>query len=150
MPGIQVDGNDLLAVYAAAKEAVDRARAGEGPSMIECETYRMMMHTTADDPKRYRKDEEVEGWKKKDPIQRFQKYLKNKGLLSDEKLEELEARVKEEIQKAVERAEELMKKYRDPLQMFEHVYAERPPYLNEQREEFKKEAAGSEEEESHG
>jgi pyruvate dehydrogenase E1 component alpha subunit len=150
MPGIQVDGNDILAVYAAAKEAVDRARAGEGPSMIECETYRMMMHTTADDPKRYRKDEEVEGWKKKDPIQRFQKYLKNKGLLSDEKLEELEARVKEEIQKAVERAEELMKKYRDPLQMFEHVYAERPPYLNEQREEFKNEAAGSEEEESHG
>jgi len=150
MPGIQVDGNDILAVYTAAKEAVDRARAGEGPSMIECETYRMMMHTTADDPKRYRKDEEVEGWKKKDPIQRFQKYLKNKGLLSDEKVEELEAQVKEEIQKAVERAEELMKKYSDPLQMFEHVYAERPPYLNEQREEFKKEAAESGEEENHG
>lgn len=150
MPGIQVDGNDILAVYTAAKEAVDRARAGEGPSMIECETYRMMMHTTADDPKRYRKDEEVEGWKKKDPIQRFQKYLKNKGLLSDEKLEELEAQVKEEIQKAVERAEELMRKYSDPLQMFEHVYAQRPPYLNEQREEFKKEAAESGEEENHG
>jgi pyruvate dehydrogenase E1 component alpha subunit len=150
MPGIQVDGNDVLAVYAATKEAVDRARAGEGPSMIECETYRMMMHTTADDPKRYRKDEEVEGWKKKDPIQRFQKYLKNKGLLSEEKIEELEAQVKEEIQKAVERAEELMKKYSDPLQMFEHVYAERPPYLNEQREEFKNEAAESEEEEAHG
>jgi TPP-dependent pyruvate/acetoin dehydrogenase alpha subunit len=150
MPGIQVDGNDVLAVYAAAKEAVDRARAGEGPSMIECETYRMMMHTTADDPKRYRKDEEVEGWKKRDPIERFQKYLKNKGLLSDGKVEELEAQVKEDIQKAVDRAEELMKKYGDPLQMFEHVYAERPPYLNEQREEFKKEAAESGEEETHG
>jgi len=150
MPGIQVDGNDILAVYAAAKEAVDRARAGEGPSMIECETYRMMMHTTADDPKRYRKDAEVEGWKKKDPIQRFQKYMKNKGLLSEEKIEELEAQVKDEIQKAVDRAEELMKKYSDPLQMFEHVYAERPPYLNEQREEFKNEAAESEEEEAHG
>jgi pyruvate dehydrogenase E1 component subunit alpha len=150
MPGIQVDGNDILAVYAAAKEAADRARAGEGPSMIECETYRMMMHTTADDPKRYRKDEEVEGWRKKDPIQRFQKYLKNKGLLSDQKIEEVEAQIKAEIQKAVEHAEELMKKYSDPLQMFEHVYAEAPPYLNEQREEFKKEPAESGEEENHG
>ncbi len=150
MPGIQVDGNDILAVYAAAKEAADRARAGQGPSMIECETYRMMMHTTADDPKRYRKDEEVEGWKKKDPIQRFQKYLKNKGLLSDQKVEELEAQVKEEIQKAVEHAEELMKKYSDPLHMFEHAYAEMPPHLKAQREELKRELAEMPKEEDHG
>jgi pyruvate dehydrogenase E1 component alpha subunit len=150
MPGIQVDGNDILAVYAAAKEAADRARAGQGPSMIECETYRMMMHTTADDPKRYRKDEEVEGWKKKDPIQRFQKYLKNKSLLSDQKVEELEAQVKEEIQKAVEHAEELMKKYSDPLHMFEHVYAEMPPHLKAQREELKRELAEMPKEEDHG
>ncbi|MDJ0987846.1 MAG: thiamine pyrophosphate-dependent dehydrogenase E1 component subunit alpha, partial [Desulfobacterales bacterium] len=59
MPGIQVDGNDILAVYAAAQEAVQRARSGEGPTLIECVTYRLMMHTTADDPKRYRTDEEV-------------------------------------------------------------------------------------------
>jgi len=150
MPGIQVDGNDILAVYAAAKEAADRARAGQGPSMVECETYRMMMHTTADDPKRYRKDEEVEGWKKKDPIQRFQKYLKNKGLLSDQKVEELEAQVKEEIQKAVEQAEELMKKYSDPLHMFEHAYAEMPPHLKAQREELKRELAEMPKEEDHG
>jgi pyruvate dehydrogenase E1 component alpha subunit len=150
MPGIQVDGNDILAVYAAAKEAADRARAGEGATMIECETYRMMMHTTADDPKRYRKDEEVEGWRKKDPITRFQKYLRDKGLLSDEKVEAVESEVKDEIQAAVDRAEELMKKYNDPFQMFEHVYAETPPYLSEQREELKKELAESREEENHG
>ncbi len=60
MPGIQVDGNDILAVYVAAKEAVERARTGGGPTLIECVTYRLMMHTTADDPKRYRSDEEVE------------------------------------------------------------------------------------------
>lgn len=150
MPGIQVDGNDILAVYAAAKEAADRARAGEGPTMIECETYRMMMHTTADDPKRYRKDEEVEAWKKKDPIERFQKYLKSKGLLSDQKIEELEGQVKEEIQQAVERAEELMKKYSDPLHMFEHAYAEMPPHLKAQRQELEGELAEMPKEEDHG
>ena len=150
MPGIQVDGNDILAVYAAAKEAVDRARAGEGPTMVECETYRMMMHTTADDPKRYRKDEEVETWREKDPIARFQNYLKGKGLLSDEKVEEVESAVKDEIQAAVDRAEELMKKYHDSLQMFEHVYAEMPSYLGEQREELKAELAESSKEENHG
>lgn len=150
MPGIQVDGNDILAVYAAAKEAADRARAGEGPTMIECETYRMMMHTTADDPKRYRKDEEVEVWKKKDPIERFQKYLKSKGLLSDQKIEELEGQVKEEIQQAVERAEELMKKYSDPLHMFEHAYAEMPPHLKAQKQELEGELAEMPKEEDHG
>ena len=150
MPGIQVDGNDILAVYSAAKEAIDRARSGGGPSLIENVTYRMMMHTTADDPKRYRKDEEVEAWKKRDPIQRFQKYLKNKGLLSDQKIEELEAEIKADIQKAVEHAEELMKKYSDPLHMFEHAYAELPPHLREQREELMKELAEMPKEEDHG
>jgi len=150
MPGIQVDGNDVLAVYAASKEAVDRARSGGGPSLIENVTYRMMMHTTADDPKRYRKDEEVEGWRKRDPIQRFQKYLKDKGLLSDRKIEELEAQIKAEIQQAVEHAEELMKKYTDPLPMFEHAYAEMPPHLREQREELRRELAEMPREEEHG
>ena len=68
IPGIQVDGNDILAAYVAAKEAVDRARAGDGPTLIECVTYRLAMHTTADDPKRYRSEEEVEQWRKRDPI----------------------------------------------------------------------------------
>ena len=150
MPGIQVDGNDILAVYSAAKEAVDRARSGGGPSLIESVTYRMMMHTTADDPKRYRKDEEVEGWRKRDPIMRFQKYLKDKGLVSDRKIEELEDQIKTEIQKAVEHAEELMKKYSDPLHLFEHAYAEMPPHLREQREELRSEMAEMPKEEDHG
>jgi pyruvate dehydrogenase E1 component alpha subunit len=139
MPGIQADGNDILAVYAAAKEAVERARKGEGPSMIECVTYRMKMHTTADDPKRYRKEEEVEEWEKRDPISRFQKYLKDKGVLSDEKIEEIDNQVQEEIKSAVERAEKLMKDFTDPLRMFDHAYAELPPYLKMQREELAEE-----------
>jgi pyruvate dehydrogenase E1 component alpha subunit len=150
MPGIQVDGNDILAVYSAAKEAVDRARSGGGPSLVECVTYRMMMHTTADDPKRYRKDEEVEGWRKRDPIVRVQKYLKDKGVLSDQKIQELEDQIKAEIQQAVEHAEELMKKYSDPLHMFEHAYKEIPPHLKEQLEELKAELAEMPKEEDHG
>lgn len=150
IPGIQVDGNDVLAVYAATKEAVERARSGGGPSLIECVTYRLMMHTTADDPKRYRKDKEVEGWMKRDPLPRFQKYLIDKGLLSEGKITALEEEVKAEIQAAVERAEELMGKFGDPLDMFDHAYAELPPYLKEQKEELAQELAASKEEASHG
>jgi len=150
MPGLQVDGNDVLAVYAAAKEAVERARSGGGPTMIECVTYRLMMHTTADDPKRYRSNEEVEAWEKRDPLVRFQKYLTEKGVLTEKGIEELESELNEEIQKAVDRGEELMKKYSDPLPMFEHAYAEMPAYLKEQKEAFMKEPKESGEEESDG
>jgi len=149
MPGIQVDGNDILAVYAASKEAVDRARSGKGPMMIECVTYRMQMHTTADDPKRYRTEEEVEGWAKKDPLVRFQKYLKNKDLISDEKIEGIEAEVKDKIQEAVDRAEKLMMEFTDPLVMFEHVYAELPRTLQEQRKKLAQEIGEAKEEEDH-
>ena len=142
IPGIQVDGNDILAVYAAAKEAADRARSGGGPTMIECVTYRVTMHTTADDPKRYRTEDEVEGWKKKDPLVRFEKYLMDKKVATKDKFQALETEVKEEIQAAVDRAEELMKKLDDPLQMFEHAYAELPPYLKEQRAELAEELKG--------
>ncbi|HEY4911816.1 MAG TPA: pyruvate dehydrogenase (acetyl-transferring) E1 component subunit alpha, partial [Methylomirabilota bacterium] len=77
-PGIQVDGNDVLAVYAASREAVDRAQAGEGPTLIECVTYRLGVHTTADDPTKYRTDEEVKAWEQKDPLTRFRAYLEKK------------------------------------------------------------------------
>jgi TPP-dependent pyruvate/acetoin dehydrogenase alpha subunit len=110
----------------------------------------MMMHTTADDPKRYRKEKEVEAWKKRDPLIRFQKYMTDKGLLSDEKVEALETEIKDEIQGAVDRAEEIMKKAGDPLDMFEHAYAEMPPYLVEQREELAKELAAAKQEASDG
>jgi pyruvate dehydrogenase E1 component alpha subunit len=150
LPGIQVDGNDILAVYSAAEEALQRARSGGGPTMIECVTYRMMMHTTADDPKRYRTEKEVEGWKKRDPIIRFQDYMRAKGLLSGEKIEALEAEIKDEIQAAVDRAEEIMKTAGDPLNMFEHAYAEMPPHLVEQREELAQEWAATHQEASRG
>ena len=149
MPGIQVDGNDVLAVYEAAREAVDRARSGAGPTLIECVTYRMMMHTTADDPKRYRTDEEVEVWKKRDPLARFQTYLKTKGHLSDEQLEAVEEEIQNAIQAAVDRAETQMKEAGDPLDMFDHAYAEMDPYLAEQREELREELAARKEA-SHG
>jgi pyruvate dehydrogenase E1 component alpha subunit len=150
LPGIQVDGNDILAVYVAANEAIGRARSGGGPTMIECVTYRMMMHTTADDPKRYRTEKEVEAWKKRDPITRFQRYLKEKGLLSDDKIESLETEIGDEIQAAVEEAEAIMKTAGDPLDMFEHAYAEMPPHLKEQREELAQELSAVKQEASHG
>jgi pyruvate dehydrogenase E1 component alpha subunit len=141
MPGIQVDGNDILAVYAAAREAVDRARSGGGPTLIECVTYRMAVHTTADDPKRYRTEEEVEQWKKRDPITRFQNYLMDKGVISEDKIAGLGAEVVEEIQSAIDRAEEQMKTMGDPIDMFEHTYAQIPPFLKEQKEAFARELA---------
>ena len=131
--GIQVDGNDVLAVYTAAAEAVSRARSGKGATLIECETYRMSVHTTADDPKRYRSDEEVDDWRRRDPIPRFQKYLLAKGVLSPEKIEAAEKSVKEQIQSAVNRAEEQMKTLGDPLDMFNHTYAQLPAHIEEQK-----------------
>lgn len=148
MPGIQVDGNDILAVYVAAQEAVKRARSGGGPTLIECVTYRMAVHTTADDPKRYRTEEEVEQWKKKDPIARFQKYLLNKGVITQDIVDGLDAEVAEEIQSAIDRAEEQMKSLGNPIDMFEHAYAEMPPHLKEQRESLARELA--EQEGQHG
>jgi pyruvate dehydrogenase E1 component alpha subunit len=150
MPGIQVDGNDILAVYSAAKEAVERARSGGGPTFIECVTYRMMMHTTADDPKRYRTDKEVEQWQKRDPLPRFQKYLVGKGLISEDSLTEIESGVMQEIQEAVDLAEEKMKTIGNPVDMFDHAYAEISPYLAEQKEEFEEELAELNKEADHG
>jgi pyruvate dehydrogenase E1 component alpha subunit len=136
LPGIQVDGNDILAVYAAAQEAVQRARSGDGPTLIECVTYRLMMHTTADDPKRYRTDDEVELWSRRDPLPRFEKYLSDKGLLSEEKRGQVESEILEEIQTAIDRAEKQMETMGDPVDMFDHTFAEMPASLKAQREEL--------------
>jgi len=136
MPGIQVDGNDLLSVYVAAGEAVDRARSGGGPTLIECVTYRLIMHTTADDPKKYRSTEEEQAWFARDPLPRFQNYLKDKGLLGDDDLVEIEAEIETQIQQAVDKAEAWMGQPHDPLQMFEHLYDDPPPELKQQRREL--------------
>ena len=127
--GIQVDGNDALAVYAASREAVARARAGDGPTLIECVTYRLAMHTTADDPTKYRSEEEVRAWERKDPLPRFGAYLQKKNLLQDG----LEAAVDAEIAAALQRFEAMPAP--DPQGMFAHVYAELPAALIAQRHE---------------
>jgi pyruvate dehydrogenase E1 component alpha subunit len=128
LPGIQVDGNDVLAVYAAAREAVDRARAGDGPTLIECVTYRLGVHTTADDPTKYRSDAEVAMWEQKDPLTRFRAYLEKRNLLE----ERLEQKIDDEIAEAVRRFEATPPA--DPVTMFDHVYAELPPNLQAQRD----------------
>ena len=128
IPGIQVDGNDILAVYAASLEAVERARGGDGPTLIECVTYRLGVHTTADDPTKYRTNEEVAEWERKDPLTRFTAYLKKKRLLEDGVEKEVDA----EIAAAIARFETTAAA--DPLTMFDHAYAEMPPDLKSQRE----------------
>jgi pyruvate dehydrogenase E1 component alpha subunit len=129
-PGLQVDGNDVLAVYTASREAVDRARAGGGPTLVECVTYRLGVHTTADDPTRYRSAEEVEAWERKDPLSRFRAYLEKKNLLESN----LEEQVDEEIARGVQAFEATPPA--DPLAMFDHAYAEMPPHLRTQRAEL--------------
>lgn len=132
--GIRVDGNDVFAVYAATKEAVENARSGKGPALIECLTYRIGDHTTSDDASRYRAKEEVEQWKKKDPIARLENYmLKNKMLTSAEKQKILE--------EAVGRIDQAVKDFEKipppkPADMFAHIYADMPPELQRQAEEF--------------
>lgn len=136
IPGIQVDGNDILAVYAASKEAVDRARNGEGPTLIEAVTYRLGPHTTSDDPTIYRDESEVNEWSMKDPIIRFKKYLIDKGLWS----EEMEQKQTEEYESYVG---ETFKKVENsglmPLEdIFKFTYSEMTPNLIEQYESYKK------------
>jgi len=134
-PGILVDGNDILAVYAATKEAADKARSGEGATLIEAYTYRMASHTTSDDPTKYRPEEEVKEWEKKDPIQRFQTYLKSKGIWD----ESFEKKVQDETTTAINRA--LDEAEQTPLpaveDLFIHTYQEMPPHLKGQLEELK-------------
>jgi pyruvate dehydrogenase E1 component alpha subunit len=146
-PGIQVDGNDVLAVYTAAREAVERARGGKGPTLIECVTYRMSLHTTADDPTRYRTEEEVREWEGRDPILRFQSYLRDKGLLDDETIAGIEGEIQNDINEAVRKAEARMREPHDPADMFAHHFAELPPSLVRQREEMLREWALDTEEE---
>ena len=135
-PGIMVDGNDVLALYAAAKEAVDRARSGEGPTLIESYTYRLGDHTTSDDATRYRSQSELQEWEKKDPLTRFRVYLTNKGLWDDNmektSFEEARSRVDEESQKALDHP---------PPQLddvFKYTYKTMPPGLQNQLSSLKK------------
>ncbi len=134
-PGIQVDGNDVLAVYAASREAVARARAGDGPTLIECVTYRLGMHTTSDDPTKYRSAEEVAAWERKDPLTRFGAYLQKRGLLEPG----LEEQIEEEIARGVKAFEAAASA--DPLVMFDHAYGAPPAALDAQRAELRERLA---------
>lgn len=133
--GLQLDGNDPLAVYVGTKEAVDKARLGGGPTLVEAVTYRLSMHTTADDPSKYRDPKEVEKWEKLDPIPRFLKYLLKRGVLDRKTVDEIDSEVSAEVAAAVKRYESGLSV--DPLESFAHVYATLPPELVEQREEFR-------------
>ncbi|GER06574.1 pyruvate dehydrogenase (acetyl-transferring) E1 component subunit alpha [Iodidimonas muriae] len=139
IPGLRVDGNDILAVWVAAKEAVDRARNEQIPTLLECVTYRMEVHTTADDPTRYRTEDDVAPWRKRDPISRFETYLKAKGLIDDKTLkgmrETFRDALKHDWQETQERIEEL--DAGDPMGIFDALYAQDYPHITEQKAYFR-------------
>lgn len=121
-PGVTVDGNDVLAVYTAAKVAVARARDGEGPTFIEAKTYRLVPHTSDDDDRRYRSREEVEEWEKKGPLVRFRSWLEENGIASAAEIDEIEAKAMTEIDEATEYAEAAPTP--DPATATRHVFVE--------------------------
>ena len=133
--GIQVDGNDLFAVYTVTKEAVEKARSGGGATLIEGVTYRFGPHTTADDPTKYRREDEIEPWKQLDPLLRLRLYLKEKGLWN----EEVEKRLTEEAQKEIDQS--VIDAEAVPVpeveDIFKYVFAEMTPQLKEQMEYLK-------------
>jgi pyruvate dehydrogenase E1 component alpha subunit len=135
MHGERVDGNDVLAVYTATRRARARAAAGEGPTLLECVTYRVEGHSTSDDPRAYRPAELVEPWKKKDPIVRMRRLLARRGAIDDAADARLRDEIREEIQVALKEAEAFAPK--PPLEtLFEHVYEEPLWQQREQLEEL--------------
>jgi TPP-dependent pyruvate/acetoin dehydrogenase alpha subunit len=143
VPAVRVDGNDVVAVYQASKEAYIRARNGEGPTLIELLTYRAGPHSSSDDPTRYR-GKEGEQWmtEDRDPILRAKKYMQKLGIWS----EDYEARVWEEIRTRISLATADAEKRPEPTweSMFEDVYAEIPPALAAQRDELIEKESGFE------
>ncbi|OKH76975.1 MULTISPECIES: pyruvate dehydrogenase (acetyl-transferring) E1 component subunit alpha [Mycolicibacterium] len=139
MPGLRVDGNDVLACFTVMAEAAERARRGGGPTLIEAITYRMGPHTTSDDPTRYRSADAVNAWLARDPIARYRTYLQNVGVWTERLEERVGARSKRlcaELRDAVAGAPDF-----DPAEMFESVYAEITPDLARQRDQLLAELA---------
>lgn len=134
IPGVRVDGNDVLAVYRVCKEAVERAREGSGPTLVETVTYRMASHSSSDDAARYRDAVEYEAWKLKDPIARFQRYLQHKKLWTEAFEQEVMEGGKDAIQKAVKAAE--ARQNLGPETMFDDVFMNTTPQLEAQRREL--------------
>jgi TPP-dependent pyruvate/acetoin dehydrogenase alpha subunit len=130
-----VDGNDLFAVFTVTKEAAEKARSGRGSTLIEGVTFRFGPHTTADDPTKYRTEEEIEPWKSLDPMVRLRLYLKEKGLWN----EKVESRMTEEAQKEIDQAVKDAEAVPMPEveEIFKYVFAEMTPPLREQLEYLK-------------
>ena len=120
-----MDGNDVFAVYDATRQALERARSGGGPTFIECFTYRISHHTTADDADRYRSVDEVEEWKKRDPIERLRRFLEKRGFWTVEYQRELEHRTRDTIDQAVREAESAAPAER--REIFLSVFEKRTP-----------------------
>ncbi|MEU1807307.1 pyruvate dehydrogenase (acetyl-transferring) E1 component subunit alpha [Streptomyces sp. NPDC019937] len=133
-PGVRVDGNDVLACLAVTKAALERARTGQGPMLVEAFTYRMGAHTTSDDPTRYRPSEERELWETKDPILRLRTLLSNENLADDAFFDGLE----EEADALAKRVREAVRAMPDPdhMALFEHTYADGHALVDEERAQF--------------
>jgi pyruvate dehydrogenase E1 component alpha subunit len=133
--GVQVDGNDVFAVYRAVSEALDRARTGHEPTLIEAHTYRVTDHTTSDDARRYRKEEEVAQWRQRDPIERLARYMRTTGLLDDAREAEAVAEADRRVAEAVAEFEALAPP--GPEEIFAHVFADKTAQLREQEAELR-------------
>ncbi|MGL4745687.1 MAG: pyruvate dehydrogenase (acetyl-transferring) E1 component subunit alpha [Dermatophilaceae bacterium] len=135
-PGVRVDGNDVLAVYAVTTEALDAARAGQGPTFVEAFTYRMGAHTTSDDPSKYRVSADVEVWKHRDPIERYKRWLITTGRIDAGVVEAVDAEAEELGASVRERC--LAMPDPDGASMFEHVFAEPHPVTSGERVAFER------------
>lgn len=136
--GVRVDGNDIFAVYATTQAAAEKARRGDGPTLIEAVTYRIGAHSTSDDPRGYREEQEVEEWKGKDPLVRFKAYLLANDYWSEEEDARLGRELKDEIQNAFRKAEKIAEP--DMGTLFEDVFDVVPWHLQEQQAEILEEA----------
>jgi pyruvate dehydrogenase E1 component alpha subunit len=134
MPGIRVDGNDLYAVIAVMQDAVERARRGEGPTLIEAVTYRRGGHSSSDDPSVYRDPAEPKAWEAKDPLERWRRHLETRGLWTQALHDQYQQEITDELMAAVRHAGEVGN---PPVEsMFDDVFAELPPHLQEQKAEL--------------
>ncbi|MCA9002233.1 MAG: hypothetical protein KDB61_09930, partial [Planctomycetes bacterium] len=132
VPGVTVDGNDVLAMHQAVSEAADRARRGDGPTLIEAVTYRMGGHSTSDDPTKYVPSESLEEWAKKDPVKRFREFLAGRGLWTEAKESEWLAAAMDSVSSAAKTAEATEGPRLETI--FSDVYGELPAHLRRQGE----------------
>lgn len=139
--GVQVDGNDVFAVYRATKDALEKARQGGGPTFIECHTYRLADHTTADDASRYRQVAEVEEWRKRDPLLRLRLFMERKGFWTESYEKEAWEQARGRIDEAVREAESAPPP--EAGEMFDYASAELSPRQQRQREKITVETIGA-------